>query len=260
MKFFYINNSACTSCDRCAESCPTGAICVAGDRRFINYDRCNSCGNCLKTCSMDAVTLRSLDEVVAGMEKTEQHKNYIERLEHELILLKQQVREANGSMAAMIEGFPVAVFVADSRMRVVMAGKAFSGMVPPDPLAGSEGSAGLAGRDLGTILDNSALRGLEAMAAGRKAGSLLAEISGKQVSLSFVPLYGGWFMCALRDLADGGAIGHEVAVKLREAIEQQLATVQKVGFLLGEEMSAAVAGLSSVVEMISPSPKGGGVR
>jgi ferredoxin len=48
---------ACTSCGRCAESCPTGAITVAQKGPAIAADICNRCGVCIDACPDGALTM-----------------------------------------------------------------------------------------------------------------------------------------------------------------------------------------------------------
>jgi len=47
----------CTSCGRCAERCPTGAITLVDGRPAIAADICNRCGLCIDACSDDALTM-----------------------------------------------------------------------------------------------------------------------------------------------------------------------------------------------------------
>lgn len=80
MKFFYINNRLCTDCGRCSDSCPTGAVYVAGEARYINYDKCTSCGSCIRVCSAGAVTVETVERMAREIENTELYKARIQRL------------------------------------------------------------------------------------------------------------------------------------------------------------------------------------
>jgi NADPH-dependent glutamate synthase beta subunit-like oxidoreductase/ferredoxin len=47
----------CTSCGRCAESCPTGAITLVEKRPVIDAEICNRCGVCIEACPEGALTM-----------------------------------------------------------------------------------------------------------------------------------------------------------------------------------------------------------
>ena len=47
----------CTSCGRCVESCPTGAISLVDQKPLINADICSRCGVCIHACPEGAWTM-----------------------------------------------------------------------------------------------------------------------------------------------------------------------------------------------------------
>lgn len=47
----------CTSCGRCLQSCPTGAIALAEKQPVITADICNRCGVCIDACPEGALTM-----------------------------------------------------------------------------------------------------------------------------------------------------------------------------------------------------------
>jgi thioredoxin reductase/ferredoxin len=47
----------CTSCHRCAESCPTGAISIVEKAPVIAGELCNRCGECISACPDGALTM-----------------------------------------------------------------------------------------------------------------------------------------------------------------------------------------------------------
>ena len=48
---------ACTACERCAETCPTGAITVLEQKPVVATEICNGCGLCIEACPDDALTM-----------------------------------------------------------------------------------------------------------------------------------------------------------------------------------------------------------
>jgi heterodisulfide reductase subunit A-like polyferredoxin len=47
----------CTSCRRCAEICPTGALTVADKHAVVAAEICNRCGICIDACPDGALTM-----------------------------------------------------------------------------------------------------------------------------------------------------------------------------------------------------------
>ncbi len=245
MKFFYINNSLCTACGRCTDACATGAIYPENDKHYINYDRCTSCGSCLRACNAGAVTVESMDRVTREMENVDSCREYIARLEYEQLRLREQLRTAGENLARVVGAMPDAVFVSDPRGHIVTAGAALAEL-----FLLNQAPVQLEGMRLDALLPPEIMRMAESAAADKRDASLVATHAGKVLSVTVTPLEGGGLVGVVRNAAAGGVLGGEVARKITEAIEMQLATVQKIGFLLGEEVSAAVANLHSAVELL----------
>lgn len=255
MKFFYINNTQCTSCGRCNEVCATGAIYLQDDRRYLNYDRCTSCGSCLKTCNVGAVTIENLDHVVREMDSLVEEREHAGRLENELIQLKEQVRISQANLQEVFEMLPLAVFVADEKLRIVVAGQNLVRALNLGGRLSQDTPKGLAGVGLRELLPDAMMRQVEDAASSGQIFSSVTEAAGRPLSFSVAPIAGGNLFGIARELGANSEVKDEIASKLREAIESQLATVQKIGFLLGEEISAVVADISSVIDIVEKGEK-----
>jgi ferredoxin len=52
-----INQSLCVLCGACIESCPTGALSIAGERILLDEGLCSYCGDCEGICPEGAIAL-----------------------------------------------------------------------------------------------------------------------------------------------------------------------------------------------------------
>lgn len=250
MKFFYINNRLCTDCGRCSDSCPTGAVYVAGEARYINYDKCTSCGSCIRVCSAGAVTVETVERMAREIENTELYKARIQRLENELTALKQHVRSLEEVLRRVIARLPVAAFVADKEERIVAANAALCELAAEALPGTGERRETLVGSSLKEVFPDEVVRLLKTAAGDGGEPGYAARIGKRELSFSYTSLGQGAWLGILRDLRDPVVLGEEVVQRLRGTIDRQLSVVQKIGFLLGEEVSAVVNDLSSVIRAL----------
>jgi uncharacterized Fe-S center protein len=64
-----IINEGCTSCGRCADSCPVSAFEISKSGAAINYDKCIACNNCLSACPEELIKLNwsTMEEFIERM-------------------------------------------------------------------------------------------------------------------------------------------------------------------------------------------------
>lgn len=254
MKFFYINNSQCTDCNRCSESCPTSAIYVAQDKRYINYDRCTSCGICMKLCTAGAVTLESLESMTIELERVELYKSRIQTLESELIQSRAAARDAERLLSDIVMRSPVAMFVADRNNHLIIANDALTELLAVDPLLLVQMPHNLSGESLSNIFSEQTIKLIRMSAAEQQGISNVEQIGERTVDISVSMLADGAILGFVRDLSDRAVVSDEIVARLRETIDRKMSMVQKIGFLLGEEVSVVVNNLNSVIRIIESSP------
>jgi NAD-dependent dihydropyrimidine dehydrogenase PreA subunit len=51
----YIDQTSCTGCGDCIETCPTGALFIQNDHAFIHQDLCKGCEVCVDSCPQGAI-------------------------------------------------------------------------------------------------------------------------------------------------------------------------------------------------------------
>lgn len=250
MKFFYIDNRLCTDCGRCTDTCPTGAIYVVGDTRYINYDKCTSCGSCIRVCNAGAITVETVERMARELENVELYKSRIQRLENEVTALKQHVRSLEEMVRRVILHLPVAAFVADKEERIVAANAALRELAADLQSNAEKEVETLEGHGLKEIFQEEVVRLMNTVAADGGDPGYVAKIGSRELSVTYTSLGQGARLGILRDLRDPAVLGEEVVRRLRGTIDRQLAVVQKIGFLLGEEVSEVVNDLSSVIRAV----------
>ncbi|MBQ4280207.1 MAG: 4Fe-4S binding protein [Rikenellaceae bacterium] len=251
MKFFYINNERCTECNRCIDSCPTGAVYVFEGAHHINYDKCVSCGTCMKSCTSGAISLERMEALTVELGKLGQYKSRMQQLERDVALLREQVAAAKGATRQVIDRLPVAALLADRQGRVAVANRPLFELLAPALAPTVESVDALAGSRLDSLLGDYIYHLFRQAALGEEIADLIADLGGRQVSVSFASLHsGGLILGLVSDLSRPDVVGGEIARRLRETIDLKMAMVQKIGFLLGEEGSEVVKKLNSIIKMV----------
>ena len=250
MKFFYINNRLCTDCGRCIDACPTEAVHVVGDTRYINYDKCTSCGGCIRVCNVGAITVETVEQMAREMEQVELYKTRIQRLENEVTALRQHVRSLEEMVRRVIRFLPVAAFVTDKEEQVVAANTALRNLVSDLSSNAGREIETLEGRSLKEIFPDEVVRMMKTVAVDGGDLGYVTKIGKREFSVTYTALDQGAWLGVLRDLRDPVVLGEEIVRRLHETIDRQLSVVQKVGFLLGEEVSEVVNNLSSVIRAV----------
>lgn len=250
MKFFYINNSQCTDCDRCRALCPTGAVYIAQDKRYISYDKCTSCGNCIKQCTAGAITVETLAKVNVEMERVELYRSRIQTLEHELIQSRAETREIERLFSQVVMQSPIATFVVDRHDTIVIANPALTALLSVDPLQLAQMPRNLAGENIDNIFAPETVKVIRMSAADKQTQCQVMTTAGQCVVLSLFMLSDGEILGFARDLKDRAVVAEEIIARLKETIDRKMSMVQKIGFLLGEEVSVVVNNLNTVIRIV----------
>lgn len=253
MKFFYINNSQCTDCDRCLEMCPTRAIYHVQEKRYINYDKCTSCGGCIKNCNVGAITVETIERITLEMEQIELYRDRIQRLESELSSLKERMRVGEQISTEVVMRIPVATFLMDSRNRIVTANPALIALAGINPLSLAQMPPNLAGEGVENIFGQEVAQLLRLAQSEEQSMAYVTQVNLHKVALSMWALGEDMFMGVMRDLSTPGVAAHEIVAMLRETIDRKMAMVQNIGSLLGEEVSVVVNNINKVIDIVESS-------
>lgn len=253
MKFFYINNSQCTDCDRCLQLCPTLAIYMAQEKRYINYDKCTSCGTCIKSCNVGAITVETVERIAVEMDQIEGYRDRIQRLESELSSLKERMRVIEKISTEVVMRLPVATFIADSRNRILIANPALVSLLDINPLNLAQMQQNLAGESIDNVFPAEIVQLLRMSQSEDGSMSYVTEINSHRVSFAVWGMEGDLMLGVIRDLSAPGVVAQDVVAMLRETIDRKMAMVQNIGSLLGEEVSVVVNNLNRVINIVESS-------
>lgn len=253
MKFFYINNSQCTDCDRCSQLCPTLAIYMAQEKRYINYDKCTSCGMCIKSCNVGAITVETVERITVEMEQIEGYRDRIQRLESELSSLKERMRIIEQISTEVVVHLPVATFIADSRNRILIANPALVSLLDINPLNLAQMQQNLAGESIENVFPQEMVQLLRMSQSEEGSMSYVTQINSRRVSFAVWSMEGDLMLGVIRDLSAPGVVAQDVVAMLRETIDRKMAMVQNIGSLLGEEVSVVVNNLNRVINIVESS-------
>lgn len=251
MKFFYINNSFCTECNRCVGVCPTGAICVDGEKRYINHDKCTSCGSCMKACNDDAVEFESVGQIVERMEQADNYHARVVRLEKELTQVRERLRLIEESFDKVVMLLPIAALVMERSGKIIVANQHLVDMAGIDDLRLSNMQANLAGENISGILKGDPVQLMKM--STMEGNENIAEVNGLRVSISIAPLAGDVLFCIVRDLRDKNIAADKILELLRDSIDRKMAMVQKIGSLLGEETTTEINNINAAIKIIEGS-------
>lgn len=249
MKFFYINNSQCVDCDKCANNCPTMAIYTADKKRYINYDKCTSCGNCVKSCNIGAITVETIERMLVDVEKIELYKSRIQRLENEVSSMKNRMTAQDEYFSKVILSLPLATFVADRNNRIMIANNALIEMLSIDAFRRSELTPQLVGESFDNVFTEEFASQLKMAFMEDDERFYTTKISETPISFNVVPLGNDIALVMVRDLSVPQVAFEEIVTLMRETIDRKMAMVQNIGSLLGEELSVVVNNLNTVINI-----------
>lgn len=250
MKFFYINNSLCTECNRCMSVCPTGAVYRNEEKRYINHDKCISCGSCMKACNDDAVALETIGQMVEKMERSEDYLVTLSRMEKELASVRERLIVVEASCEVMLDNLPVPAFIGERNGRIISANQRFVDISGIDDLRLSEMAPNLAGEYIANIVKKDAALIQKMFTLDNSQTTYVGEIGKLKVSVKITPLSGDMVFCMVHDLRDKNIAADQVIGLLRDSIDRKMDLVQQIGSLLGEATTVEINNINAAINII----------
>jgi len=196
-------------------------------------------------------SLRATNEKLA---KTQQALRESERTAREE---QDAARDASETITTMMKKLPSALVIIDKKMKVVQSNQSFIDLLGDDAIEINEIIPGLVGADLKTLLPYN-IYNLFSYVLQNSEDIKNRDIHYKDnlLNLSVFTIKKGSIVGAvIRDMYAPEVRKEEVIKRITDAIDTNLAMVQKIGFLLGEGASETEQMLNSIINAFK---EGGG--
>ncbi|MFI3322374.1 MAG: 4Fe-4S binding protein [Rikenellaceae bacterium] len=257
MNFITINNSLCTGCNQCLKNCPKNAIEVREGVYSIDYSLCVSCGKCFKTCAEDAIRLNiPVEQINEAFDKAKQYEesnSSVQQLSSESKFLREQIKILNSRFKTLVAKLNEAILVVDASGKIAFSNSHFIKMldrkIQDELLHGGR----IEGVDVKRHLSPSLYH--QMLSVQNKGNDLMrieTIIGNTKVSASIHSVKRGDFtLIIFRNLGDPLVLHDQAVKQLETVIKQNMTMVQKIGFLLGEEISETSTILQQTINSLS---------
>jgi PAS domain S-box-containing protein len=156
---------------------------------------------------------------------------------------------------ALLKKMPSGFVIVDDSLKIIESNEAFAKLMGDDVALIADVNAGLKGADLRSIFSGHELFS-SLMKSGEESYSKNIEHNGKKIKITvFVIEKNKSAGAILLDLSMPDVKNDEVRKMAAEVIKENLDTVQKIAYLLGENASKTENVLSSVIRLLSENEK-----
>ncbi|MBN2857082.1 MAG: PAS domain S-box protein [Candidatus Delongbacteria bacterium] len=156
---------------------------------------------------------------------------------------------------SLLKKMPTGFVIIDENLKIIDSNRAFASLMGEDILSVDEVNPGLKGADIKSIMDSHQLFS-SLIQSGEESYSKDVEQDGKKLRINIFTIEKKKTAGALiLDLSLPDIKTGEVKRRAEEVIKENLATVQKIAYLLGENASKTENVLSSVIKLLSDDEK-----
>lgn len=256
MRYIYINTKLCTGCDICSRSCPMGAIDSSESVCSIDYNKCVACGRCFRDCPESAVVLDIPRDEIAELEvdrrRMAKYRERVEFLENENRRLRSSEYDANDDFRVLIQKMPIATIAVNRHGELLHTNSRFLALLDFETREINDVIPGLVGADLKAIVPAEIY---ELFISSQQNGEDIINqsivINGKPATISIFNIRKGDVTFAIvRNLMRKDIRGDEIIQRIGSTIDRNMSMIQKIGFLLGEEVSENTKILNSIIKII----------
>lgn len=229
-----------SGCEACGyASCRDFAVAVASG--LAHTDMCLNFT--LKNRQEYIKTLRATNDKLAKTQEALRESEKIARMEQE------SARDASETITTMMKKLPSALVIVDKKMKIVQSNQSFIDLLGDDALEINDVIPGLVGADLKLLVPFN-IYNLFSYVLQKNEDIKNRDIHYKENLLNisvFTIKKNSIVGAVIRDMYAPEVRKEEVIKRITEAIDINLAMVQKIGFLLGEGASETEQMLNSII-------------
>jgi len=157
---------------------------------------------------------------------------------------------------ALIKAMPSGVVIADDTLNVVECNRRFAGLLGDDALRDFDARPGLEGAPLAGIAPFLLPYFTHVLRGGEDVLRRNARHAGRVFQFSVFTVEKARIAGAiLRDITEPAVQKEQVVRQARAVIRKNLATVQKIAYLLGENAAESQASLNDIITSFAPEPE-----
>ncbi len=227
-------------CEACGySSCQDFAVAVASG--LAHTDMCLNYS--LSNRHEYIKTLRATNEKLATTQQALRDSEKNARLEQET------ARDASETITTMMKKLPLALVIVDKKLKILQSNQSFIDLLGNDAIEINEIVPGLVGADLKSLLPYNVYN-LFSQVLQSNEDIKNRDIHYKDVLLNisvFSINKSGIVSAVIRDMYAPEVRKEEVIKRITEAVDINLAMVQKIGFLLGEGAAETEQMLNSII-------------
>lgn len=258
MDFLTINNNLCNGCNTCLKNCPKNAIYLDGECYNIDFNKCVACGTCFKACDENAIKLdirvEKINQAISDSLAIEELKTSINQLTSENKLLVEQIKTLHLKFKILVSKLNEAIIVIDKGGKIVCTNQHFVDLLDKRTKELLAVSQQIEGMDIRSFLSSVLYRQLLSVQnKGNDSLWIETKIGDSRVSASIYSIKRGDYVLLILRNMEFGHIAKDQAIKqIESVIDQNMAMVQKIGFLLGEEVSQTTKTLYKSIKLLEP--------
>jgi len=157
-------------------------------------------------------------------------------------------RMAHDKASVLIQKIPLGVVIVDQKLRIIESNRSFAHLLGEEAEMIFDVNPGMPGADLRKFLSFHKIF-TSVLLSGQDMVEHDIKDNGKLLHVSVVSIQKSRIVCGIiRDLQSVDVRDDELIKRTRKVIRENLATVQKVAYLLGENASRNEAMLNSIIE------------
>jgi hypothetical protein len=164
-------------------------------------------------------------------------------------LRKLAMNKAN----ALIRAMPSGVVIADENLAIVECNRPFAEMMGPESLLIYEARPGMEGAALAKVAPFSGLF-RDALEPEAEPIRKDLKVEGRVLRLMVFPIEGHLACGILQDITEPAVVREHIIQKAQDVIRKNVATVQQIAFLLGENAAETELILGSIIESFQLPP------